>query len=81
MELIVVKLSQDLISTQNMNFECWPSILWAMDQRVPFLSREQMKMVRIPIDDTLIKHHRIKIIMFKTKSFARCYLNVMLTFL
>lgn len=80
MELIVVKLLQGLISTQNMNFECWPSILWAMDQRAPFVSREQMKMVRIPIDDTLIKHHRIKI-MFKTKSLARCYLNVMLTFL
>ena len=39
-------LSVSLISTQNMNFKCWPSVLKVMDQRVQWWLREQRKMVR-----------------------------------
>ena len=50
-----LKMQLDLISTQNMNFKCWPSLLLVMDQRVLLLAGEQKKMVKsyIFINDTI----------------------------
>ena len=52
-----LKMPLDLISTQNMNFKCWPSLLLVMDQRVLLLSGEQKKMVKI-IFLLMIQYHR-----------------------